>query len=271
MAAKTKKYTLITGASSGLGKELAVQCAKKGMNVLLLALPGSPIFSIADQLSFEYNIDAKAFELNITDIALLQKELEKITSLYPIDFLINNAGIGGTSAITTTSIEEIDEIILLNVRSTALLTRLLLPHLLKSGRSYILNIASMAAFTPIAYKTVYPASKAFIASFSLGLKEELADSGLSVSVAYPGPMMTNSHTSRRILSQGIRARMSLLPASRIAAIAIDKALSGHSIIIPGIANQISRFLLQLLPTSVKLKMVSKEIKKELSFSSYGLS
>ncbi|NSL85965.1 SDR family NAD(P)-dependent oxidoreductase [Chitinophaga sp. Mgbs1] len=260
------KYTLITGASSGLGKEFARQCAAMGRNLILLSLPGCNIFSLAESLELEYGVDVRFFEFDMTNTEVLQRCLQEIMSQYQIDFLINNAGVGGTSSITATPLEKIDSIILLNVRSTVMITRMLIPHLLQHKESYILNIASMAAFTPIAYKTVYPASKAFISSFFLGLREELSGTGLSVSVVYPGPIMTNSHTTRRIIGQGIKGKMGLLPASEIAEIALKGALSKCRVIIPGLMNRINHKLMQLLPAGLKLRLVSREVKKEIQFA-----
>lgn len=259
-------YTLITGASSGLGKEFAIQCARKGHNIILIALPGGNLQSIAHNLELEYQVSVKVFEFDLSNSEILKSRLSVITAQYAIDFLINNAGVGGTSSITDTSLERIDDIIMLNVRSTVLLTHLLIPHLLQHKQSYIMNIASMAAFTPIAYKTVYPASKAFISSFFLGLKEELASTGLSVSVIYPGPIMTNSHTSRRIISQGLKGKMGLLPTPEIARIALKGTLAGYPVIIPGLMNKINHALMQLLPLSLKMKIVSREVKKEIPFA-----
>lgn len=263
---QAQTYTLITGASTGLGRELAIQCARMGRNIILVALPGSNTTSLAEDLSIEYRVTVKVFEFDLTDLPEMKAMVEQITSGYAIDFLINNAGVGGTSSITDTSLEKIDQIILLNVRGTALLTRMLIPHLLKHPSSYIMNIASMAAFMPIAYKTVYPASKAFISSFSLGLKEELAGTGLSVSVVYPGPIMTNTNTSRRIISQGMKGKMGLVSTPGIAAIALKRTLAREPVIIPGIMNRINHFFMRLLPMEWKLRIVSREVKKEMQFS-----
>ncbi|WP_109699305.1 SDR family NAD(P)-dependent oxidoreductase [Chitinophaga deserti] len=259
-------YTLITGASAGLGKAFAIQCARMGMNLVLIALPGSQASSLAQHIMEEYPVDVRAFELDLTDTAQMQYHLPEILSAFPVSFLINNAGIGGTAALADTPLENIDRIIQLNVRGTALLTRLMIPHLLQHERSYILNISSMASFTPIAYKTVYPASKAFITSFSLGIREEYAGTGLSVSVACPGPILTNSGTARRIIGQGLKARMGLLPTHEIARIALRLTLAGQPVIIPGLANRISHFLMQLMPGSMRLRLISREVKKEMQFS-----
>ncbi len=262
---KQAKYTLITGASAGLGREFAVRCAKSGMNVILVALPGGNTSSLAVSLCREYQVDARVFEFDLTDSHALKSNIEAITTTFDIDFLINNAGTGGTSPITDTSLENIDRIIQLNVRSTALVTRLLIPHLLEHERSYIMNISSMAAFTPIAFKTVYPASKAFISSFSHGLREELSGTGLSVSVVYPGPIMTNSNTSRRIIGQGLKGKLGLLPTPRIAEIALKGTLAGQPVIIPGWMNKVNHLLMSILPLDLKLKIVSGAVKKEIRY------
>jgi short-subunit dehydrogenase len=235
------------------------------MDLILIALPGTYTRELANSLVNTFGIAVEVFEFDLTDNALLKKQLEHIIAHFPVNFLINNAGIGGTAAIRETTTEKIDQIIQLNVRSTVMITHQLIPHLLKHERSYIMNISSMAAFTPIAYKTVYPASKAFIASFSHGLREELSGTGLSVSVVYPGPIMTNSNTSRRVISQGMKGKMGLLPASAIASLALRKTLAGHPTIIPGLMNKLNHLLMTLLPLELKLKIISREVRKEMQY------
>jgi len=261
---KDKQYTLITGASSGLGKEFCNQCAAMGMNIIMIALPNSNTSSLAEQLMLEYEVDVCVFEFDMTDGILLRERMIFISEHYSLNFLINNAGIGGTAAITDSSFEAADRILQVNIRSLVLITQTLLPHLLKQRESYILNISSMAAFTPIAYKTVYPASKAFISSFSLGLREEMFDTGLSVSVVYPGPIMTNSGVSARIVSQGMKGRMGLLPTSEIVRIALRKTLAKKAVIIPGLLNRINHFLMGILPVETKLRLVSRAVRKEIA-------
>ncbi len=258
------KYTLITGASSGLGKEFSIQCAAKGMNLIMIALPGSNTISLAANLQIEYGVDVQVFEFDLTDTILLKEQLNHILEKYQINFLINNAGIGGTVSIRKSSLEAIDRILQVNIRSMVLITQTMLPYLLKEQKAYIMNIASMAAFTPIAYKTVYPASKAFISSFSLGLREELNDTSISISVVYPGPIMTNSGVSSRIIKQGLKGKMGLLSTPRIAGVALKQTLAGKGIIIPGFWNRLNQRLMAMLPIEIKLKIVSQAVKKELA-------
>lgn len=262
----TNNHALITGASTGLGKAFAVELAARGYNLALIALPGTNITRLADDLVAAYNVGVAVFELDMTDVDALKEAVALITSRFNINFLVNNAGIGGSAMITETSFEKMDSIIQLNIRSTVLLTRLMIPHLLQQEQSYILNVSSMAAFIPIAYKTVYPASKAFISSFSLGLREELEGTGISVSVLYPGPIMTNSNTTRRIISQGIKGQMGLLSTTAIVQKALNATFKGQLLIIPGITNRMHHYLMNILPLRFKMRLVSNEVKKELNFN-----
>ncbi len=257
-------YTMITGASSGLGKALAIQCAELKMNLILTALPGSNTHLLANELIRSYSIKVVVIEFDVTDQHLLIENIRNIAADYKINFLINNAGIGGTASIIESSLASLDRIIQVNIRSMVLTTQLLLPVLLKEPKSFIMNIASMAAFTPIAYKTVYPASKAFISSFSLGLREELRESSLSVSIVYPGPIMTNSNVSTRIINQGLKGRIGLLSTTEIAKDAIKQTLRGKTMIVPGFWNKINQKILKLLPSHIKLRVVSRAVKKEIA-------
>lgn len=260
------KYVLITGAGSGLGRALVLECAKRNFNLILVDQPGSNLRSSADYLQYKFGITIHVHEFDQTDTTEMYAHVNRITERYAVFFLINNAGVGGTANILDTPVDRIDKIINLNVRSMALLTRMMIPQLAEHTKSYILNVASMAAFTPIAYKTVYPASKAFVSSFSLGLKEELADRGVSVSVLYPGPIMTNSSVSRRIIGLGPMGKVGLLSADEIARISLKKVLRGKSVIIPGWMNRFNQYLLNWVPTGWKLRMVSREVRKEIVFT-----
>ena len=261
-----KTYTVITGASSGLGREFCVQCASMKRNIIMIALPGSNTAFFGKSLQQEFDIEVEVLEFDMTDTHELLEKIDFINGNFEVDCLINNAGVGGSMPMNNSSFEAIDLILQVNIRSMVLLTRQLLPQLLQKKESYIINVSSMAAFTPIAYKTVYPASKAFISSFSLGLREEFQDSGLSVSVVYPGPIMTNSNTSERIISQGIKGRLGLLSTTDIVKTALKNSLKKKAIIIPGWFNRMNHFLLSVLPVSLSTHLISNTVKKEIAYN-----
>jgi hypothetical protein len=121
----------------------------------------------------------------------------------------------------------------------------------------------MAAFSPIGYKTVYPASKKFTEFFSLGLQEELKSKNVTVSVVYPGPMKTNLDVSQRIEKQSKFVNAGVIELDDMARISINKLFAGKNRIVIGKLNKLSRVILAILPLKVKIKLLSKAVKKEI--------
>lgn len=258
---RDKNFALITGASQGLGREMATELARKNRNVLLVALPGEGLPEFCRQLENEFGIEANHFETDLTEAESVFELASWALSNYKIDVLINNAGIGGSLSFETASPTYIENIILLNVRALSLITRLMLPELKKHEKAWILNVASMASFSPIAYKTVYPASKAFVYSFSRGLYEELKDTGVFVSVLHPGPIATNPEVSKRIKDNGFFGKLGLITPNKLAKIAITQLFKRDSLIIPGMMNKINWLLIKTVPIWIRLPLVSGVVKR----------
>lgn len=257
-------YTVITGAGAGLGKSIAEECAGRKMNLILISLPNENLVQFSEELKEKYKIDVVALETDLSRENSITELSEKIIDKYPIDMLINNAGVGGSMAFEKSSMKYLDTIIMVNVRATALLTRMLLPELKKRKKAYILNVASMASFGPLAFKTVYPASKAFIYSFSRGLTEELKGSSVFLSVIHPGPMMTNKDVTERIKTQGFIGQMGLLPPEKVAKIAINRLLVKDSLVIPGTLNKVNWIVMKITPTWLSLYLSAKIVKREFA-------
>ena len=152
------------------------------------------------------------------------------------------------------------------MRALVLLTRLLLPVLKRRKKSFILNIASMASFGPMPFKTVYPASKAFVYSFSRGLGAELKGTGVSVSVAHPGGMKTNPEVTRRIENHSRIIQATTLSVEKVAKICIRQTLKNDEIIIPGIMNKISWLVLKIIPVWLRLIIMRSSLQNELQNS-----
>ena len=260
---KNRVYTVITGASRGLGKSLAHECAARNRNLILISLPGENINLLATRIRAIYNIEVRYFETDLTNDRELNHLCNDLSVKFNIDMLINNAGIGGVHNFADASSGYIDKIILLNIKALVTLTQRLLPILKKQKKAYILNIASMASFGPMPYKTVYPASKAFVYSFSRGLYAELKSSNVLVSVAHPGGMTTNPNVSERIKSHNGLIKSTVLSPDSVARICINKVLKGKSIIIPGIMGKLSWLLIKIFPTQFLLDVFRKSMLKEL--------
>ncbi len=264
-------FALITGASRGLGKEIARELAKRNFNLLLVALKGEELADVSSEMETRYKIKAFYYEADLSESMAVFRVAEWALSKGPVSILINNAGIGGTSAFDEAPAEYIDNIIQLNIRATSLLTRLILPELKCQKQAFILNVASMASFSPIAYKTVYPASKAFIWSFSRGLYEELKNTGVFVSVIHPGPMRTNPDVIKRIDKQKLFGRMGTVTPEKIAEIAVKNLLKRDSLIIPGFMNKINWLMIRIVPVWLVLILLSRVIRRELKEEQFDLA
>ncbi len=257
-----KNYTLITGASTGLGKALAFECAERRQNLILVALPEEGLNTLSDRIAKIYNIDVVYYETDLTEEYSLDNLLKWVLANFRVNFLINNAGIGCTRALDQMPSAQFDTMIKLNVRVTSLLTFHLLNELKSHKKAYILNVSSITSLMPSAYKTVYSASKAFIYSFSRGLRQELRGSGVHVSVLMPGPLRTNTSVTERLKKQGVFGKMIVLSPETAARIALKKTLNKHPVIMPGLVNRISGWLMKAMPKSIGVPLLSFIYSKE---------
>jgi short-subunit dehydrogenase len=256
-------YTLITGASLGLGREFAIACAKRGMNLLLVSLPGENLPAFGKELSDKHEIDVMTYEYDLTKKEAIFELIDHINNCYSVNMIINNAGFGGCMHFEVSSPEYLDNMIQLNIRAVSLIIRLMIPELMRHQRSWIMNVSSMAAFSPMPYKTIYPASKAFVYSFSRGLAEELKNTPIRISIVNPGPIMTNDEVISRINKQGYFGKLCVYEAEYIATTSLNQMLKGKRVIVPGFPNKVYRLLLKLVPLSIRLRFLSKVFRREL--------
>ena len=252
-------FAVITGASQGLGKAFAISLAKRKHNVVLISLPNQNLEELAKYIKTKYNVAVAYFETDLSLDENITAITRHINGNYAIHILINNAGTGGTKKMDEVSLEYLNTIIQVNVKATTVFTHQLLPNLKAQSRAYILNVSSIAAFSPVGYKTVYPASKAFIYSFSLGLSQELKDSNVSVSVINPGAMKTNPEITARIEKQGFVGKLTLLEPRRVAEYSLRKMFKGTTFIL---VNPVSWFISTLLPNWIKVPMMTNIVKRE---------
>jgi short-subunit dehydrogenase len=253
-----KFYTLITGASDGFGKALAIECARRKMNLVLVALPGPELSNLAGFIQKNFLVDVKTFEKDLTNEAdCYDLHLDILFLDLRINILINNAGIGNTQMFTEISPEFLKRQIKLNVMATTLLTSLFIPELKKHGPAYLLNIGSLSSFFYLPKKQVYGATKSFIYFFSKSLRRELKQENISVSVACPGGMNTNFSVSLINRTTNFISRISILNPEKVAPIVIGKMLKGQAVIVPGRMNQFSMLLNKLLPACIKNIMTAK--------------
>lgn len=256
-------FAVITGASQGLGRCFALEMAKTGSGVILVSLPQEG----ADKLATEirgYGVEAHVYETDLTVKANIVALAEWINASFQVNLLINNAGMGGSKGFLASNLEYLERMINLNVAAPVMLTRLLLENLSRNMPAHILNVASVASFSPIGYKTIYPASKRFIQHFSLGLNEELRGKGVRVSVTFPGPMKTNIDVTKRIESQGYLANLYAMSAERVAQISLRQLRRGRKSIYPGWSSRLTWLFAKLAPEWICLPWLSKVARREIN-------
>lgn len=260
-----KKHTVITGASSGLGKAFAYEFAHRGHHLILVSLANENLSELAHEITQKFAIKIAIYEADLSERNAIENFTDWLRKhQFEIEILVNNAGIGGSKNFNETDTDQLDRIIQLNVRGTALLTRSLLPMLMQNSTSYILNVSSIAAFSPLPYKMVYPATKAFIYSFSLGLRSELRKSGVKVTVVNPGAMPTNHDIQARINKQGWIGKIASTKPEYVAKRAIDGVFAGKTIVIPGFVNRINYLAFKFMPWWLIEPLVSRIIRRELT-------
>jgi uncharacterized protein len=180
---------VITGASSGIGTELARGLARRGYPLLLVARRKERMDELADELRGQYSIDVEVQALDLSD-AGSRDQLAQRLHTEPVAGLCNSAGFGTSGVFQELPVERESEEVVLNSLTLMELTHAALPGMVERGAGAVLNIASIAGFQPMPYMAVYSATKAFVQTFSEAVHEELSGTGVSVTVLCPGPVPT---------------------------------------------------------------------------------
>ena len=254
-----KNYAIVTGASRGLGREIALELARRGFPTLLVSSTEA-VHAVREEIAQKYSADCQSFIVDLSNENAVREWAETISTNYAVSVLVNNVGTGGSCAIETANMDYLLRILHLNVLCTTILTKSLLLNLQQHTPAHILNVGSMAGFTATAYKTVYPASKAYVHAFSKSLREELRGTGVSVTLAAPGAMATNAEVSARIAKQGFFGRATLKSTPDIARKYVDGMLRGKRQII---LNPLSYLLTRILPERWRIPLLSRIVKREI--------
>jgi uncharacterized protein len=259
-----KNYAVITGAGSGLGKSIAFELASRGFDILLVSLADSNLSDTQQELVALYpklSIESLGIDLTHTEApALVTAKAKSLGG--SIQVLINNVGIGGTMPFDVATTSQVEQMLSLNVRCTTLLAHYFIPLLIQNPKSYMLNISSVAAFNSVPMKTIYPASKSYVSFFSQTLHAEFKDRGLSVTVAYPGPMLTSESIKLRIAAWGWFGRKVTLSVSEVANVTLNAMFAGKMFVTPGLAPKITRFVTALIPINLLNRITLKMLRKE---------
>jgi uncharacterized protein len=237
---------LITGASSGIGLELARLFSSANHRLVLTARSVDSLNQLAGELrSHGTSIDVVPADLSMeTGAANLVAELDRRD--VGVDILINNAGFGTHGRFWENDLDQERALLQVNVIALVTLTRLLLPGMIARGRGRILNVASTAAFVPGPLMANYYASKAYVLSFSEALANELKGTGVTMTALCPGPTATNFQ-ARAGMAQSRLAAVAGLSAAEVAKVGYDAMMAGKRIAIPGVKNRLIVALSRFTP------------------------
>jgi short-subunit dehydrogenase len=254
-----KEYILITGASSGIGYEMAQQLAAKKFNLILVARSVGKLELMQQELSSKFGIDVQYFEKDLSKPELAKELYNDVKSeKLIVTHLINNAGFGGYGNFLETSLENELDMINLNVSSLVVLTKLFAQDmaLRKSGR--IMNVASILSFLPFPYYSVYSATKTFVLAFSETIAAELDGSGVVVTALCPGTVETAFHTPEMRKTNAMNTNKPV-PAKDVATAGVNLLLNGNGKKIVGFNNWFISNLPRVTPDFIMMK-----IKKNLA-------
>lgn len=236
---------LITGATSGIGRALAKRCAADGYELMLTARGPEGLRGVANTLG-DVRVKTVAADLAAPDGADIIAAAIDGAGI-EIDLLVNNAGAGLHGAFASTSLERELELVQLNVASVLRLTKRLLPGMLARRRGHVVNVASVAAFLPGPYQSVYYASKAFVLSFSEALGEELVGSGVCVTAVCPGPTFTHFHEAAGVRRARPLARAHFMTAEAVADAVLNAVRRRRRVVVPGLRNRLLVSALRMAP------------------------
>lgn len=252
-------FTLITGASSGIGEEFARQYAMKGHPLILVARSEDKLIKLAQELTEKYRVRT---HLIIQDLAQLDSAdivLRKVQNLgVEVNFLINDAGIGLIGEFESHDLKEIQGMLILNVLTVTKLCYLFLPQL-KKNKGIILNVASQIAFEPAPYMAAYGASKSYVLSFTEALRVEQKNTDVKVMALCPGPTYTNFF--ERANSSPDQINFKFRTPTEVVSEAIVGIETNQAVTVPGWENRIFTFFTRLLPRSLLAKLSQYNVKK----------
>ena len=252
-------FALITGASKGIGKAIALQLASRKKDLLLIARSEAQLQALCSDVRNRFGVTAHYLALDLSDKEASRKVYDWCQqNAYGVDVLVNNAGYGLSGGFDKYSLEEHLNMMQLNMNVVIELTYLFLPALKKHARAYILNVASSAAYQAVPFMSLYAASKAFVLQFSRGLHFELGKTNVSVTCVSPGATDTAFVDRAQIGPKGLDlAKKFNMQPDEVAKIAVEAMYKGRTEVIVGFLNKLGAALAWLLPKKTIEKTSAK--------------
>jgi short-subunit dehydrogenase len=249
-----KKWTLITGATSGIGYELTKVFASNGHNLILIARNQEDLERISKELSQEYNVDATWFQRDLftRNGAFEVYDFVKTSGLQ-VEILVNDAGQGQFGEFINTDLNRELDIIQLNIVSMLVLTKLFLKDMIGAGSGKILNLSSIASKMPGPWQSVYHGTKAFVQSFTEAIRQEVKDKGITITALLPGATATDFFRKADMLDSKLVVEQELSDAAEVARDGYDALMKGDDMVISGFKNKMQVAMSNVLPDETVAK------------------
>jgi len=247
---------VVTGASRGIGRALALRFAHAGRDVLLIAREKGPLEAACGEIARMTGVRAAPLALDITrpdapdqiDAALRE------TALFA-DVLVNNAGVGLAGPFSGQTLQDVEQLIGLNITAATRLMHHTLPPMLARGRGGILNIGSLGGMVPGPHQAAYYASKAYLLSLTEAVAHEARGRGVRIAVVAPGPVDTTFHRAMRAENALYRMVIPALSADAVAGSAYRGFMLGRTLIVPGLLPTLAAVAVRLLPHTLSVPLV----------------
>jgi len=251
---------VVTGASSGIGADIARELARRGLGVTLVARRAERLKALAEELTEAHKVRAEVLAADLTDAdarAAIPGELAGRG--LRVDVLVNNAGLSTVGPVHAGDRARELDMVRTDVEAVVDLCSLFLPGMVERKRGAVLNVASTAAFQPIPGQAGYGASKAFVLSYSQALQGELRGTGVTVTVLCPGPVKTEFDQVAGFTEsfEDLAPKMMIVTPAAVAAAAVDGLDRGRSVVIPGTANVVLAHAARLTPRSVLVPLLAQ--------------
>ena len=260
-----KKHALITGATSGIGYELAKLLAKEGYNLVLVARNEENLRQTANEMEqFSSGIHTHIIPADLFEKDAAQKIYDMTTQLgITVNVLVNDAGQGEWGRFIRTDLNRELDIIQLNISSLVSLTKFYLKEMVERNEGKILQLASSVSKAPSPYLSVYAATKAFVLSFTEALSEELKDTGVSITALQPGATDTDFFHKAKAENTVTYKETDLYTAEEVAQAGYDALMAGTTIVSPGFMNKAQKAMNTVMPDSAIAVNMHKQMESSM--------
>jgi short-subunit dehydrogenase len=251
------KTALVTGASGGIGYELALLLARDRYDCILVARSRDKLSALATRLEADFGVTTLVLAKDLSKPSAVDEIYEEVTAAgMKVDVLVNNAGFPVFGLFSETELEAELEMLQVNVVALTQLTKLFLKGMVERRYGRILNLASTAAFEPGPLMAVYYASKAYVLSFSEALANELRGTGVTVTALCPGPTRTGFQ-KRGVMEDSRLVQGRIADAESVALAGYRGLIAGKAIVIPGFTNKLIPWVVRVSPRGVVTRVVRR--------------